>query len=200
MRLAARRTLKIVELDDEDLRAFRGHDQRHARLRGKPALELGALIAGRLLRGDGGAGRRRGHRLARKERERRAGAGQEHHGDRDGEGAAGEHAQIVRETAGQRGHGIRGGRTGHEEESDHGGVCGQTQQAHGLEEHEGRVTQIQHDGERQRGQDEQIARNVFAHGLARRHRAQREQDRATTNHSAPKMATGMPRTVLKRLK
>ena len=67
------------------------------------------------------------------------------------------------------------------------------------EQHERRVAEIQDDGERERRQREQIAGHALPHGCGRAVTPATDSSAAHTNQIAPKIATGTPRNVPKRL-
>ena len=76
------------------------------------------------------------------------------------------------------------------------------QQAHRavrLQDHDRRVEQVQHRRQRERREREQVAGDALADLRPRDHAGRSPAAPAHTNQIPPKIATGMPPTVLKRL-
>ena len=68
-----------------------------------------------------------------------------------------------------------------------------------FEARERRVAEIEDDRERERRAGEEIPGNALAHGRPRRRARPATSSSASANQIAPKIATGIPRTVAKRL-
>ena len=179
VRLGACRTLVVVELDDEHLGAVCGDDERDARRRRHEPFDF------RLLRGCERFRRRRGRGpLAREEGHGRRGGAEEHDGHGNGERTAAPAANILGCTTRKCSHGISCGRPGDQEQCDHGGIRGQTQDTDRFQHNERRVTEVQHDGETDRGQHKEIAGRVVARsGRPRLRAGDQQQGRDEPDHA-----------------
>ena len=111
--------------------------------------------------------------------------------DRNGKGkwTTDKHADVACRTAWQSRHGKGHGRTRYDEKPDHCGIRGQAEHANSLEQHERGVAQVQDDSERERRSYEEIAGNIFAHGVARRQAGHRKQ----SGHDEPERAENRDR-------
>ena len=97
--LTAERTLKVAEVDNQHLRAFIRHNQRHAGLRVIPALEFRLLILHRGLRDGRRHGAFGGGAVPGREHHGGRRAGDKKHDDRDRGGIDDRGSQILQETS-----------------------------------------------------------------------------------------------------
>ena len=165
-RIRAGRTLVVVELDDEHLGSVGRNIERHPRLRGVEALELGLpggvglcgrrRIAGRL-------GRCRRSRLAREQQNRRRRPRDEHRSEHHGQRALTESLEVADRATRNRRHGDRGGGARDQKQRDHRGVGDDAQHAHQTQDDERRVAEIEHDGQSDRRPGEEIGRRAFTY-------------------------------------